>query len=354
MFPGLLVKLRPTTPWRITPEGGGRERVDSIYHSDNLFSAVTLAMDRLGRREEWLAATATGEAPAVRFSSCYPFLADTMLVVPPRSLWPPPPSSRVRWKGARFVPLSIVESLVRDADSRVREEEGWVVDAESECLLPPGKFGKPQPPFRIGLRRSVAVDRLSGVTADPLTTACLEFAQGAGLWFLTAFSSAEARDRWNAPLRSALRLLADSGFGAERSRGWGRAAEPEFKEGDFPGLLMNAPAIEPPEAQVQDGSSTEAPETAYWLLSLFSPSSADAVDWTRGFYSLVERNGRTESLSQPGTLKRALRMIGEGSVLLSSGPLQGAAPDVAPEGFPHPVYRSGFALAIPIAWRVIA
>jgi len=35
-------------------------------------------------------------------------------------------------------------------------------------------------------------------------------------------------------------------------------------------------------------------------------------------------------------------------VLVASSEPRGAAADVAPEGFPHPVYRSGFALAIPI------
>jgi hypothetical protein len=43
-----------------------------------------------------------------------------------------------------------------------------------------------------------------------------------------------------------------------------------------------------------------------------------------------------------------LNMVSEGSVLLASGNLRGLATDVAPDGFPHPVYRAGFAMAIPI------
>jgi hypothetical protein len=35
-------------------------------------------------------------------------------------------------------------------------------------------------------------------------------------------------------------------------------------------------------------------------------------------------------------------------VLVASAVPRGSAADVAPEGFPHPVYRAGFALAIPI------
>ena len=58
MNPGLVVKLRPSGPWRIGPDSGARNRVDVIYHSDSLYSAVTAAMARLGWLEEWLDATA--------------------------------------------------------------------------------------------------------------------------------------------------------------------------------------------------------------------------------------------------------------------------------------------------------
>jgi CRISPR Csm4 C-terminal domain len=41
-------------------------------------------------------------------------------------------------------------------------------------------------------------------------------------------------------------------------------------------------------------------------------------------------------------------MVAEGSVLYASSALRGAVPDVAPDGFVHPVYRAGFALSIPL------
>ena len=77
-------------------------------------------------------------------------------------------------------------------------------------------------------------------------------------------------------MKSALRLLADSGFGGERSRGWGRAAEPEFS----------------------DASSLFAGEGhpgAWWMLSLYSPHADDAVDWSRGDYATATRAGWTDS-----------------------------------------------------------
>jgi hypothetical protein len=51
---GLLIRLRPAGPWRIGPDSGDRDRVDRIYHSDSLYSAVTSAMGRLGMLDEWL------------------------------------------------------------------------------------------------------------------------------------------------------------------------------------------------------------------------------------------------------------------------------------------------------------
>src|ERR1700754_3540105 len=64
MNPGLVVKLRPSGPWRIGPDSGARNRVDVIYHSDSLYSAVTSAMSRLGRLDAWLDATARSAEPA--------------------------------------------------------------------------------------------------------------------------------------------------------------------------------------------------------------------------------------------------------------------------------------------------
>jgi CRISPR/Cas system CSM-associated protein Csm4 (group 5 of RAMP superfamily) len=230
--------------------------------------------------------------------------------------------------------------------------------------------------------------------------------------------------------------LADSGFGGERSRGWGYADAPEFVEGALPDMILQSPeaknqkaantiasaavpepgeartnaeqsadtpvasgavaespspaepsaAVEPapsesvvPEPSVV--SETPVPETAstatepsgsselgvsqtavtppvngaarsrmagYWLLSLFTPAPADSVDWGRGNYAVIARGGRVDSAAGSGQLKKQVRMIAEGSVLYASGILRGAAPDVAPDGFAHPVFRAGFAVAIPL------
>ncbi|MBI4873101.1 MAG: type III-A CRISPR-associated RAMP protein Csm4 [Acidobacteria bacterium] len=344
--PALLVRLRPTAPWRLGPDCGSRDRVEPVCHSDTLYSAVCSALDRLGMLEEWLAATAAGEGPSqVRFSSAFPFLGDTLFVAPPRHLWPPPPSSKVRWKGARFVPLNAVGKLLEGA---ALSEENWVVDGASGCLLPLPSRGALRGPFRIATRPAAAVDRQTGAI-EPHLTACLEFCGGAGLWFLADFASAEAFERWSQPVRAAFRLLADSGIGGERSRGWGRSAAPEFETGCLPEMIFAPPPA--PATLDEAGEPLPRPETAWWLLSLLNPADSDRIDWQRGCYSIAERSGRIESPQRWGELKRRLRLIAEGSVLVAGHAPAGTARDVAPEGFPHPVYRAGFGVAIPIPYR---
>ncbi|MEO8372976.1 MAG: hypothetical protein ABI806_27570 [Candidatus Solibacter sp.] len=474
MNPGLVVKLRPAGPWRIGPDSGARNRVDVIYHSDSLYSAVTSAMSRMGMLDAWLDATARSQAPAVCFSSCFPFTIDAAFVVPPRTLWPPTSpaamSARVRWKSARFIPLTMVESIL---SGRKLNENQWSVDGASGCLMPVGKPG----PFRTSVRWNAAVDRLSGAS-ERHATACIEFREGCGLWTVVGFRDEAARDAWQEQVKAAFRLLADTGFGGERSRGWGRAETPEFVAGTLPGLIIEykpkaqspAPVEEPetedappvteppvddpdsaPVPPIEEGAAPElasiaaeldatlaaeavvpaaepeaatvepdvetnpipaaepeavvagpdvetnpipaaepalsdapveaakpieaaviaprpttpmrvAPEpepfipapipsnlTAHWLLSLFTPAAEDAVDWGRGNYAVLARGGRIESPSLgSGELKKQIQMVTEGSVLYSDGVPMGAASDVAPDGFAHPVFRAGFALAIPL------
>jgi CRISPR type III-A-associated RAMP protein Csm4 len=479
MNPGLVVKLRPAGPWRIGPDSGARNRVDEIYHSDTLYSAVASAMRQLGMLDEWLAATARAEGPAVCFSSCYPFADEIDFIIPPRTVWPPKApgmQGRVRWKSARFVPVEVVRSIMA---GRRLDHDRWIVDGASQCLVPAGRPG----PFRTAVRWSAAVDRLTGNT-ERHSTACTEFREGAGLWAIVSFADDAARDRWLDLVKAAFRLLADTGFGGERSRGWGRAQTPEFIEGSLPGMILppprakeprsekeprqswsvaqpvpveaatepasepeaqaagdNEPLPEPPpdpeppiqepdpvppieeppagdapvppaepplEASVRAPEQIEelrAPEPAaesespvenesqaekelafesepplekeprqsgsgspkgddvredappltaqsqtrpYWLLSVFTPAPGDSVDWKRGDYAVVTRGGRIESNARSGDPKKLLRMLAEGSVVFAAEAPKGGAVDVAPEGFPHPVYRAGHAVSIPL------
>lgn len=340
MQPALLIRLRPVGPWRSGPGEGGRDHAEPSFGSDRLFSAVTLAMAQLGSLDHWLAATAQAASPAVAFSSLFPFSPDALYAPPPATLWPPPanqvtaPSpvflTKLRWNAARLVPLSLVESILL-GQSILADQ--WLPDPQTGCLL---RRDRPSfSPFRQSIRTTAAVDRSTGAAVHVHAAACFEFEPGAGLWSVARFAGDAARDRWAGPLEAAFRLLADTGFGGRRSSGWGQTQAPAFQPGSWPGVLMPKLARRYP-----DGPTSSL---GHWLLSLYSPSAADAVDWSAGDYALAVRGGFVSSNHAP---KKRVRFVTEGSVLASPQTPVGAAVDVAPDGAPHPAYRSGFALSL--------
>ncbi|HSU60819.1 MAG TPA: hypothetical protein VLI55_16015 [Bryobacteraceae bacterium] len=339
MQQALLIRLRPAGPWRYGPGDGGLDRVDTLYRSDRLYSAVTVAMRHLGFLEEWLAATAQSPVSAVSLSSLFPFQGDSLFAIPPATAWPPPPGlvttpspvflSKIRWKAARFVPLTLIDSLL--AGQPVLADQ-WIPDPESGCLL---RRDRPSSsPFRIAIRSGAAVDRLENRSVEVHSAACVEFEAASGLWSVARFADEPAESAWSGRIQAAFRLLADSGFGGRRTSGWGQTHAPEFQYGRWPDLLF--PRLTRTLGN-RNGSSNGHGGSEFWLLSLYSPASADQIDWTSGDYSLAVRAGAET---------KALRMIAEGSVVAARSAPVGMAVDIAPEGFAHPIYRSGLALAL--------
>ncbi len=349
MDEGLIVRLQPTGPWRFGSESGAIREVGEIYHSDSVFSAVTHAMRQLGELDTWLRATAEEEgAPAVSVSSCYPWQDEDLFVLPPRHLWPPVSPAMASLRNARFLPIRLLPKLFLGEELR---EEHWSVDAPSRCLISRPPDGAPRGPYRTAVRSMVPVDRLSGLAGRPRRVACVEFGPNAGLWLAVSFASPAARDRWAVLVEAAFRLLADTGFGGLRSIGWGRSAQPEFTLGSLRELLL--PEISGKPAPVsEEGAEGAARPTGYWLLSLFRPGGGEDVNWNSGVYSLVTRGGRVESDVSAGQEKKMLRMVAEGSVLVAGNPLHGSAANVAPDGFPHPVYRYGRPVTLPVPLEV--
>jgi CRISPR type III-A-associated RAMP protein Csm4 len=353
MQPAVLIRLRPLGPWRIGPGEGGRHQIDTIFRSDRLYSALTLAAESLGFLEEWLDATARAQTPAVVFSSLFPYQGDTLFAPPPLTIWPPAASSvtspspvflsKMRWEAARFIPVTTIETLLGGQPILA---EQWVIDAESGCLL---RRDRPsQSPFRIAVRTRVAVDRISQTAAHLHSSACVEFESSSGLWLIIRFKDEAAEATWSDRIKACFRLLADTGFGGHRSSGWGQTADPEFRSGRWPGLLV--PHLErlARSTRGNEGAGNGGGAPLFWLLSLYSPSPADEVDWSLGNYGLVVRGGRIQSSAHAGdnALKKNVRMVAEGSVLAVQHEPVGTAVDVAPDGFAHPVYRLGFSLSL--------
>ena len=339
MRPNLYLNMLPRGPVRFGSNSGAKSQTDVVFHSDSLYSAVTSAMRNLGLLEEWLSATATATNPEVRFTSCFPYAPDEPFLPVPRGLWPPPGSSpKLRWKSVRFIPARLAEAVLK---GDVISEDRWSVHPTSGCLLPVDRGVVVEPPFRAVMRSHAAVDRMSAAV-EHHTTACLEFVPKAGFWCSAAFTDETARDRWNDRVLAAFRLLSDTGIGGRRTHGWGAFDLVSNAGGSFPGSLA---AGVPDEASAND---------LWWLLSVFSPADEDRVSWSRGNYTVLERHGRVESPAGWGTEKLAMRMIEEGAVIACEAEPLGAARNVAPEGFAHPVYRYGVAVAVPVPARAQA
>lgn len=316
-----LVRLRLTGPVRFGPVSGARHETERIGHSDTLYRALSSALRQLGEFDPWEEATAASSAPPVTVSSLFPFAGRTLYVPAPQSIWPPAASSRTRWKTASLVPANIVSDLLA---GKALHEERWEIDPASQCVIAAGG----SPPFRIAYRNAAAVDRLNPGTVKSHATACLEFASNAGLWSVVSFATEEDRQAWENPVKSAFRYLSDTGIGGERSQGWGRVESLEFQSGEFPKIIL--PQFEPGEGELVSG---------HWLLSVYSPSEQDNVNWSAGHYQLLTRAGIHQN---------HLKMAAEGSVLAATSSPTGRALNVSTSA--NPAYRAGFACSVPLPY----
>ena len=80
----LLVRFRPAGPWRLGPDNGARDHTARILHSDQLYSALTLAMRELDFLDDWIGVTAQASGEPDRFRM--PMLNERRRDVVPRAL----------------------------------------------------------------------------------------------------------------------------------------------------------------------------------------------------------------------------------------------------------------------------
>jgi len=329
--PALLVQLQPITPWRCG--AGHRDEPASLVPSDSLFGAICDAMLRLGWLPEWL----ESGTPSARMTSLLPFQSEVYYAPLPESLRSTPGLRRVRLESVRFATLRAIQELA----ARQFDENRWVLDLPSGCLLPADRAGAGGP-YRTLERQRVAVDRWTGESAVAASTQGVEFATHSGAWGLFVFPDAEAASVWSPRIKAAFRLLADDGIGGWRVAGWGRSRRPRFREGDLDRLLTNL------------GWKHAAPEviesqkdTKWWTLGLFAPGSTDQVDWTSGAYRTMMRSGWTATEAKP-----ELRLVREGSILSSPATPTGRISESIVEGAAHPILRYAAGLALP--WQEVS
>lgn len=332
----LLYRLRFPYGLHVAAPGFGEESVRTTVASDTLFGAVCSA----ARLLHGVTGAEVLLAPdMVRLSSAFPFYGETLFFPRPLSFAPEftEAATQKAFKRVRFIAQPIFEALLR---GEAPAFDGGDVRQGCWATAP-----LPADLWRETERPRVAVDRVTQAS-NLYHFAEVHFGAEVGLFFLARFGSDAAEHRFSA----ALRLLGDEGLGADRTLGKGAFHLIgddllPLKDRPLPRLSVDVP---------------EAPESAGLLLGLLSPTDAEvaSLDPHRSFYGLATRRGWVTAPGGMDLRRRSARMFAEGSVLAFAPPLlpRGQTPEVLGReefpSLPHPIYRYGQGLALPI--RLVA
>ncbi|MCS6888737.1 MAG: type III-A CRISPR-associated RAMP protein Csm4 [Chloroflexus sp.] len=329
-------------------QGIGLEETSEALASDSLFAAL-VAQAALSEAEfaadgapAWAAAFAQGEPP-LRHSSLLPAVGGLPLL--PRPLLPLrlPAQADVaakQLKKLRYLSPRLFELACRGAElpaEMIALQQGkvWLSETEARQLPAPWKpaSGESDAAWRARLRSTLLwqIDAIPRVTLDRLSAASayyevgrVVFAPGAGLSVLVAFHDPAAQPRFE----RLLTLLGESGLGGKRTNGYGAFSWQRSE------LILNLP--EPHRRAV--------------LLSRYVPTPDELalVRDAQSKYQLANVGGWFLAANGVTARRRPVMMIAEGAVLAITDRLpSGRVIDVRPDdSVPHPVYRSGLALAV--------
>ncbi len=315
-------------------ESIGQEKTEITVRSDTLWGALVQKWLLLFDEEPDILCTNSG----FNVSSCFPFV-----------------------NGNRFYPLPIgsLDNLMNEVahgnsddlyDIKTLKKIRFISEALLEKIINGKQIelknisDKTVYPFRVKKtdeadvlcsqeqRPRLRIDQLNQGAGDEAFFYCTDqfFSKFSGLFFLANFEDEQVQRKFEA----ALRLLGDSGIGADRSVGRG------FFRFDKKKIDLR-----------QESSTAQE----YLLLSLLRPSRSDIADGLliHGRYSLVRRFGRAASSATARFRRADCWMLEEGSVL----PFKpvGTIPKVLKteddKQIPHNVYRYAKGLCLPLSAR---
>lgn len=346
-------------------QGIGLEEASETLASDSLFAALVAQAAHLespapGREPAFATPFVNGTPPFV-LSSLLPRL-DTLILLPRPALKLPMSETQRRKIGKGFKKLRYLSpQLFADvcagrpfADEPLIMQGGkvWLSREEARGLPSPWKQVSSEsdeawlarlqatPIWSIEAVPRVTVDRASNTSAY-YEVGRVVYALGAGLALLVRYADPEAQGQFE----HLLTLLGESGLGGRRSSGYGA-----FAWAAGPTLALDV----------------GAPGQRVVLLSRYLPREDElaCLQHEHAAYQLVNVGGWLFSPGQPAQRRQRIRMVAEGSVLATGAtPVYGRIADVRPDyslssrehpifkcgkGTPHPVYRSGLALTLPI------
>ncbi len=324
----ILYRLRPLAPLHLgTGRADDLADLDELPRSDTLAAALCSVWRHVQPGADIGALAA---APPFAVSSALPVVknGDTWLPtlpLPTGLAEAAAGADRKRWKGARFAPAALLRDLIASRAPDADVVDGVLLPTALAAVHGEGLWHRES-------RVRLAVNRLGGGPIPGLLYEFggVRFADGVRLGIAADFAEESTRRAFEA----ALALLGEEGLGADRSSGYGRFA--------VEAVDSFAPAL---------GSGMRL------CLSLCRPTHDEIA---RGLlaeparWDTVVRGGWITSPGANSLRKRDVRMLAEGALVADLGADRvGAAPRVleaCPElGLGHDVYRSGVAIAVPIA-----
>lgn len=345
------------------PPGGGfhfgeqgleLEESNVVFPSDSLFAALvaTIAEQQGQEAVEEFVQPFTKGTPTFRLTSVFPRVGDLpLLPLPHLPIHTQAKAGREReellprkfTKRVRFVSPLICQKLCAGAemDDYLSEKHGrflqngaiWLTDTEQRHLpqawhnFAPAALAKQLVWQRSSVPR-VTIDRVHS-SSNIYLMGRVAFNQECGLWLGIETDEAFINEQ----IESLLLHLGDRGLGGERSNGYGSFTPKELTfdwplaDGDSSYRLLLSRFLPAPEEVGQALQDSQKPLIAYRLVTV---------------------GGWLTTPGLPHLRRKQISMLAEGSVV--AGPVNGRMADVQPEweNFPHPVWRNGFALTLPV------
>jgi len=327
--------LRFSTPTHFGLEGIGQELIEKQVRSDTLWGAII---------QKWLLLyqedpdTLCQQSP-FQVSSCFPIFNGTRyyplpigtldgLIAEAAASEDAKPSVK-ELKKIRFIAAPLFERIVSGGMLRL---EDLIKPAMVFPFIETSGQQANNAGFSICQRPRLQIDQLKGGGIEGAFFYCSDqfFADESGLFFLASFADDTTRQKFEASLR----LLGDSGLGADRSIGRGMFTF-NVEESDLP--------------------KTQDPHT-WLLLSLFHPRRDEVergiLEHRHTAYSLTKRSGRAASHLTGRFRRHDLWMIEEGAVFGENPEgdickvLECSSENNIP--IPHNVYRNGRAFCLPM------
>ena len=346
--------------------------------SDTLFSALVDTWSRTGGDADlWTRPFREGESPFL-LTSAFPFAGNVRFYPAPvdLSLLIPPdrpaetvdkPLKRVRYLSEGLLRRALsgqgLPEFLPEQDEHpgkpaqdqhaVRLQEGALCLLQEEADQLPGGLrlnaqGSKRS-LRLLMRQNVwQTERTPHVTVDRINSASnifhagrTRFAPGCGLWFGVQWRSPDSAvgDQGGLSYRDALEqgldFLGDEGIGGERNAGYGAFAPSCGEEFHLP---------------------DPRPGGVAWLLSRYLPAPTEIPECLsdpRAAYKLVRVGGWARALGGADQRRTQIHLLAAGSLITwpDASPV-GAIADLRPHyaesagSFPHPVWRSGLAVAV--------